>query len=264
MRTLPRWSCTQDACRKKNSFTLSVCDSCGTECPTFLPNHPDDWKTKEVSAILGAFRNRIDKIQIITGRGLEGTLTSGGVLAALDSVPLAVRMQSMFLDIGCGRGHVLLAAMVYGFAKVAGLEQCNFREQWELRIKNARKVRASSQYRELWTQSDPQIFWNKPVRDLPALRRCIQQYRWHGLITIYLFWTGWAPNEKLAVLEYIRNDTQVRNVCIADECRRPQGHRRTFDFMQTAGFSVCGQRSGLSISCTAGSETFTLVCWQRL
>jgi len=264
MRTLPRWTCTESACGQANSFTSSRCDSCGTESGTLAlqPCAPNDWKIKEVAAVIKAFRNSIDKIQI-SPRGVEGTLTLQGVLAALNSVPVDDRKKSMFLDIGCGRGHVLVAAMVFGFPKVAGLEQSDFREQWSLRIHNARELRFISQYQELWTQSDPEILWNTQVQDLAGLKHDIQRYRWHGLVTIYLFWTGWTARDKLVVLEYIRNNAQVKNVCIVDECRRPQGHRRTFDFMIRAGFVMKGHRSGLSISCSSGSEKFALICWRR-
>jgi len=159
--------------------------------------------------------------------------------------------------------HVLLAAMVFGFGKVAGLEQSEFRDQWAVRIRYARAVRASSKYSEFWTQSDPEILWNKQVEDLAGLTKYFQAYRWHGLVTIFLFWTGWESSEKQAVLEYLGINSNIRYVCIADECRRPQGHRQTFQFMMKAGFTMYRQRSGLSMSCSSGMENFTLVCWQR-
>ena len=214
--------------------------------------------------VVGAFRSTIDHLDgtPIGTRGIEGTLVLEGLVAALDIIPLQERLTSMFWDIGCGRGYVLLAAMVYGFEKVAGLEQNNFGEHWDLRLAKAVEVRISN-HPDSWTQRDPQILWDAQVRDLSGLKRYFGKYRWHGNVAIYLFWTGWASVHKQTVLEFIRTCSQVRHVCIADECRRPQGHRQTFEVLVKAGFTMNKCRSKISIARSVGSENFTLVYWRR-
>jgi len=264
---LPRWICAKSTCQHENLFSQTTCSACSNVSPHVLPAAPDSWRREEVWKCMSVFRSNIDALDgtQLAGRGcgVGGTIRTGVLLAALGVVPLEERANSMFWDIGCGHGYVLVAAMVYGFAFIAGLEQNNFEKEWEMRLARAKEVKIGSPHQECWTQVDPYVLWNSQVRDLAGLEQQFQRYRWHKNVIIYLFWTTWDTNDKETVLLFIGKHKFIVGVYIVDECQRKQGHKRTCRAMFEAGFVIHKYRTGCRMSRSTGSESFAVVYWKR-
>lgn len=217
----------------------------------------------DVLAISKIFNDSLDLVDVAE-TGVEGTLTLMGVMSALNVIPSGKRAEFMFWDIGwCGRGNVLLAAMVFGYGYVTGLEQNDNSAQWELRLRKAHDICRASAHAELWSQRDPVVWWKTRVVSSSDLDLCFQKYRWHRKVITFLFWTAWQAGHKEIVLNFICKQKQITDVLIVDEIRRPQGHKLAFGMLSLAGFTMHKYRSGLSMARTSGSETFTLLYWKR-
>lgn len=251
-------------CDSVNFFTQSKCRACNALCPLFMAlPEPNNWAVSDVLAIHGAFKNNVDLLDTAEN-GIGGTLSKTGVLSAVNAVPYCERADYMFWDIGCGVGNVLLAAMVFGYGHVTGLEQNDCSREWNLKLRKASAVRQESAHGELWTQKDPVVLWKARVQNTVDLEHYFQKYGWHGKVAVFLFWTAWLAGHKEVVLHFIRTCPQIKYVLVADESKRPQGHRLAFSMLEQAGFTLHRYRPNLTMARSSGWEHFALVCWTRL
>eukprot|EP00808_Paulinella_micropora_P006408 g70373.t1 len=197
-----------------NAFTAAACSDCGSKNYCMLDEPPD--------VLLAEAKQHWKKIKDF-GRsgakaGTPGYLQPKPVITLLHAIPESTRSECVFIELGCGPGHVLCLAQYFGFRSLSGID---------ISEDNAGLYGSSM---------GPELL--------------------QGAWVIYLFWATWAPITKQKVITLMTEKKErIRFLIVVDYVNTDNGHRRNIPLLLDSGFVVYGYKTDCQLG-GSGSGNF--------